>query len=255
MHSESSFNAAARNLKGSGATGLIQFMPQIAKQLGTTTDKLHKMSHLKQLDYVYDYLHSIKQQRKVSYTNLTNLYLAILYPAALGNDPAIPSMPNPLYNTAKTPGLDENKDGKVTIYDIDQRLKRMYPTAYNIKTTQTHEQQTHHSPNPPRGKPTLPCYGHIPRTLYHICHHPDAFIMYMGLYDEVYVQLKRKLIETKPKYNLKLYYHHCAMLRYWYEDALKFLQFNDEAVNFMKRIAQQATDFRKHLPTKPQNDK
>ncbi|MBK6611869.1 MAG: hypothetical protein IPI59_15530 [Sphingobacteriales bacterium] len=84
---------------------------------------------------------------------------------------------------------------------------------------------------------------------------PDAFIMYMGLYDEVYVQLKRKLIETKPKYNLKLYYHHCAMLRYWYEDALKFLQFNDEAVNFMKRIAQQATDFRKHLPTKPQNDK
>ncbi|MBK6888585.1 MAG: lytic transglycosylase domain-containing protein [Sphingobacteriales bacterium] len=133
MHSESSFNAAARNLKGSGATGLIQFMPQIAKQLGTTTDKLHKMSHLKQLDYVYDYLHSIKQQRKVSYTNLTNLYLAILYPAALGNDPCYTLYAKPAIQYRQNAGLDENKDGKVTIYDIDQRLKRMYPTAYNIK--------------------------------------------------------------------------------------------------------------------------
>jgi len=35
------------------AVGLIQFMPQTARDLGTTTEKLAKMSAVEQLDYVY----------------------------------------------------------------------------------------------------------------------------------------------------------------------------------------------------------
>lgn len=38
-----------------GATGLIQFMPHIARALGTSTDALKKMTATQQLDYVYKY--------------------------------------------------------------------------------------------------------------------------------------------------------------------------------------------------------
>lgn len=50
---ESGGKADAQN--PSGATGLIQFMPSIAKALGTTTDELKKMSAIDQLPYVTKY--------------------------------------------------------------------------------------------------------------------------------------------------------------------------------------------------------
>ena len=37
------FDPAVKNRAGSGATGLIQFMPSTAKGLGTSTDALAKM--------------------------------------------------------------------------------------------------------------------------------------------------------------------------------------------------------------------
>jgi len=42
--SAESFRADIKNAAGSGATGLIQFMPSTAKALGTTTTELAKMS-------------------------------------------------------------------------------------------------------------------------------------------------------------------------------------------------------------------
>jgi len=36
-----------------GATGLIQFMPDTAKRLGTSTEALRKMGAINQLDYVF----------------------------------------------------------------------------------------------------------------------------------------------------------------------------------------------------------
>lgn len=47
--------------RASGATGLIQFMPSTAKQLGTTTDKLAAMTEVDQLDYVAKYFVSQKK--------------------------------------------------------------------------------------------------------------------------------------------------------------------------------------------------
>jgi hypothetical protein len=62
-----------------GATGLIQFMPDTAKSLGTTVEALRKMSAVQQLDYVYKYFKTkIKPGFKAS-----DIYLATLLPVAL----------------------------------------------------------------------------------------------------------------------------------------------------------------------------
>ena len=47
------FRADIKNAAGSGATGLIQFMPATAKALGTSTAELAKMSAEDQLNYDY----------------------------------------------------------------------------------------------------------------------------------------------------------------------------------------------------------
>ena len=51
MWSESRLDPSARNPRG-GAVGLIQFMPATAEGLGTTAEKLLKMTGEEQLDYV-----------------------------------------------------------------------------------------------------------------------------------------------------------------------------------------------------------
>ena len=129
MHSESRFDASIRNTKGSGATGLIQFMPFTAKDHQTTVDKLRNMNHVQQLDYVYDYLNN-KRRKYKNYDNLTELYLAILYPKALGQKQQYVMYAKPSISYKMNKGLDQNKDGRVTVSDIDSYLKRIYPTAY-----------------------------------------------------------------------------------------------------------------------------
>lgn len=131
MHSESRFDASVANHKGSGATGLIQFMPSTAKDFNTTVEKLRNMNHVEQLDYVYAYLDA-KRQQYGDYQSLTELYLAILYPAALADKEDYCFS---LYSKGSTAykqnvGLDINKDGNVTVLDIDRRMKALYPTAY-----------------------------------------------------------------------------------------------------------------------------
>ena len=65
----------------------------------------------------------------VKYNNITSLYLAILYPDALDAEPCYALYSKPSIQYKMNAGLDEDKDGKVTVQDIDKRLKRMYPTA------------------------------------------------------------------------------------------------------------------------------
>jgi len=53
----------------SGATGLIQFMPTTAINLGTTVAALKSMSNVQQLDWVYKYLAPFSGKMK-SYIDL-----------------------------------------------------------------------------------------------------------------------------------------------------------------------------------------
>lgn len=129
MYAESSFNPSALNHKGSGATGLIQFMPATAAELGVSLDRLRRMEAVQQLEYVYLYLQTVRE-RYGDYQHLTDLYLAILFPRARGQDYCFTLYARPSQAYLQNAGLDEDKDGRVTVSDIDRHLKRMYPKAY-----------------------------------------------------------------------------------------------------------------------------
>lgn len=129
MYSESKFDASVSNHRGSGATGLIQWMPTTAKDFDITVEKLRNLNHVEQLDYVYDYLDRVRRKYK-QYETLTELYLAILYPKAIGEDYCYTMYAKPSEAYKLNVGLDIDKDGRVTVKDIDDRMKKMYPTAY-----------------------------------------------------------------------------------------------------------------------------
>ena len=131
MHSESRFDASVSNYKGSGATGLIQFMPTTVKDYDVTIKQLRNMNHVEQLDFVYEYLND-KKERYHEFENLTDLYLAILYPQALNEDYCYTLYALPSQAYRQNSGLDHDRDGRVTISDIDKYLKRIYPSAYML---------------------------------------------------------------------------------------------------------------------------
>ena len=130
MYAESRFDASAQNHKGSGAVGLIQFMPATLRDMNVTTKQLQNMNHTEQLDFTYQYLQKVQSDRR-PFKSLTDVYLGVLYPDALGEDPCYTLYSQPEINYQQNSGLDEDKDGKVTVSDIDRFLRRIYPTAYN----------------------------------------------------------------------------------------------------------------------------
>ena len=93
IYFESKFDPAATNLAGSGATGLIQFMPSRAEALGTTTEKLAKMTAKEQMEYVKKYFSAdnlgagnLKKLRDNPTRH--NLNMAVFYPKGIGQDPS-----------------------------------------------------------------------------------------------------------------------------------------------------------------------
>jgi len=66
-----------------GATGLIQFIPSTAKSLGTTTDALAALTRTQQMDWVLKYFKA-GPISKLSKVSLEDLYMAILWPVAVG---------------------------------------------------------------------------------------------------------------------------------------------------------------------------
>ncbi len=118
---ESGLNPQAVN-RITGATGLIQFMPNTAKGLGTTTAELYEMDNLEQLEFVYKYLNSYKGQMH----SLSDVYLAVFFPAAVNksNDDILQtSSLSAAKIAAQNPGFDVHKDGKVTKGEIESFLK------------------------------------------------------------------------------------------------------------------------------------
>jgi hypothetical protein len=103
------FSPSIRNPQ-SGATGLIQFMPNTAKALGTTTNDLANMSAEHQLDFVAKYFNDHKGKLHT----LEDVYMAILWPAAVGKDNAYVLFSKPSLAYEQNKGLDSNKDGNVT---------------------------------------------------------------------------------------------------------------------------------------------
>ena len=102
------FSPSVKNRNG--ATGLIQFLPDTAAELGTTTADLAAMTDVDQMDYVEKYFYPYRNMLET----IEDVYMAILWPAAIGkaNSWVLFSTPSAHYD--RNSGLDTNKDGSVT---------------------------------------------------------------------------------------------------------------------------------------------
>ena len=117
MKSESSLNPQAVN-PVTGASGLIQFMPNTAKSLGTTVEELRKMTAVQQLPYVEKYFKSVRVQPGSS---AGRLYAYVFLPGRANREVLTQAGEN-YYESNK--GLDIDRDGKITIADLDARLAK-----------------------------------------------------------------------------------------------------------------------------------
>jgi hypothetical protein len=125
FESARTFSPSIANAAGSGAVGLIQFMPSTAQALGTTTAKLAAMSAVKQLGVVEQYF----LPRAGKLKTLADVYMAILWPAAVGKpaeyvlfDRSDAMHPKRYIQNA---GLDFNKDGLITKAEATARVQRL----------------------------------------------------------------------------------------------------------------------------------
>lgn len=115
-----SFSPSKANMAGSGAVGLIQFMPSTAQGLGTTTAALSALTAEQQLDWVEKYF----QPYKGKLATLADLYMAILWPGGVGKP-----MDYVLWDQNSRPttyrqnaGLDINHDGIITKAECSAKL-------------------------------------------------------------------------------------------------------------------------------------
>ena len=118
------FSPKIPNAAGSGAVGLIQFMPSTAIGLGTTTKELAAMTAVDQLDYVQRYFQPYQKKLK----NLNDLYLAILWPRGVGRPDAYVVFDRAVNLKAYTQnrGLDVDNDGKVTRGEICCKIQKKH---------------------------------------------------------------------------------------------------------------------------------
>lgn len=134
FESGETFSPAVRNAAGSGATGLIQFMPATAVSLGTTTAALARMSAEQQLEYVQRYFQPYAKR----IGSLSDMYMAILMPKYVGRPESdVIFFGGVAYR--QNSGLDANSDGAVTKAEATSRVAAKLAKGRGF---QTNEQQT-----------------------------------------------------------------------------------------------------------------
>lgn len=104
FESGGTFNPAIQN--SIGATGLIQFLPSTARQMGTTTDALKQMTFKQQMQYVRQHIAGFQKKRAVlgDKFSQTDLFMMIFYPVSVGNpNYQFPEVVQRANNGIKTP--------------------------------------------------------------------------------------------------------------------------------------------------------
>jgi len=131
MKHESGFNPAARN-PWTSATGLIQFMPDTAKGLGTTIANLSTMTGIQQLVYVEKYYKPIFGKAKT----VGDVYMYTFLPAAANKPDSFVIgikgskknifgiSQNKLYT--QNPTFDGDGKGYYTVGDVKKRINSTY---------------------------------------------------------------------------------------------------------------------------------
>lgn len=123
------FSPKIRNAAGSGATGLIQFMPATARDLGTTTDALARMSAIDQLDYVYRYFTRYGWHKRVS--RLEDMYMAILMPKYIASPLGTVLFNDGTRAYTQNRGIDADQDGRITKAEAAAKVRTVYLEGYS----------------------------------------------------------------------------------------------------------------------------
>jgi len=135
MKAESGLRADIQNttypLHNGYATGLIQFVPDTAATLGTSTNALKQMSRVEQMDWVYKYYSPYTGQLNSYFA----VYLVTFFPAAISHA----DDDNYVFETARisrsaiaksNPNMDINGDGMVTMGEFKERIKQSVRQQY-----------------------------------------------------------------------------------------------------------------------------
>lgn len=119
------FSPSVRN-PGSSATGLIQFMAQTARNLGTRTATLASLSAVSQLHYVQHYLAPMADRIET----LEDLYMAVLWPAAIGrrSDSLLWAKGSNPYSANR--GLDLDRNGRITKGEAAAKVRGLLAKGY-----------------------------------------------------------------------------------------------------------------------------
>lgn len=112
------FSSKVRN-PGSSAVGLIQFMSSTARGLGTTTYGLSTLSAVTQLSYVQRYLAPMASRIK----SIEDLYMAVLWPAAIGKSPDHKLWSKGTNTFAVNRGLDLDRNGRITKREAASKVR------------------------------------------------------------------------------------------------------------------------------------
>jgi len=143
-----SFSPAQKNNAGSGATGLIQFMPNTARGLGTSTAELSRMSSVDQLRYVEQYFEPYKGRLGT----LEGVYSTVLA-GSPHPDPnsTLFASPSAAYNANR--GLDHNGDGRITSGEATAAVRARVSGELNGSAPAP-------QPSAPNGGTTTPAPSH-----------------------------------------------------------------------------------------------
>ncbi len=127
FESGGTFSPSEPNHSGSSGVGLIQF----TKSTGYDLEKLKKMTGEDQLDYVAKYL----QAHKGKLGSLSDLYMSVLWPDAIGkpDDHVLFKSPSIAYKQNR--GLDVDDKGAVTKADAAAAVERKYQEGVRRGTT------------------------------------------------------------------------------------------------------------------------
>lgn len=136
------FSPSVKNAAGSSGLGLIQFMqathtsmlklyPTLAKVAATHGD-LARLTATQQLTFVYYYFKSFGT--KLSAWSLEDIYMAILFPKAIGK-PLSWAMPWAAGSLAykQNSGLDANKDKVITKSEAAAGVQRQFKLGQQFK--------------------------------------------------------------------------------------------------------------------------
>lgn len=115
MSNESGFKPEATN-PSTRSTGLIQFMPATASNLGTSVDELRGMSAVDQLQFVEKYFRMAGRGIRPAVPG--DYYMATFLPAFVGApaETVLGVRGAKIYD--QNAGLDANKDGAITVGDV-----------------------------------------------------------------------------------------------------------------------------------------